>query len=512
MWSNSPSTVCSVGPYLIGVLPSLNCLEVVTIQPSSASVQLIEFNRESTVPAANSEPRSSSSFSSSFLGQAITTPVYAVTNTVSNLTGSIISNASSNSADRIKILKSNYYSVCYVATQSFVWCLIPIKINDQLEQIIRYKNYELGLNLISTQLNFSQKNECPFSKSWPPPSPLSSAKNNTPSKSSNILAPFFSYSPLESELNETIQRRIKNLHALDLFCKKRFEESLHLFQLMKTDPSHIIAFLPGLLPDTYRSKLKFDEYYPILDAKELEEAINKLIDYLQFKRNEFLKDATRQPADDTTFQLIPLMEGKPVIKTRQKILIIIDTTLLKCYLKTKENLVPFFLRREQNFLDFGESERLLLQHSKMNELTILYEKKEEHEKALNLLLSESKKTSSTLHGMKHMVEYLKKIGNKRIDLIFKYAKNVIEADFNWGIKIFMGDCERVDEKLIKLVEKKQKSLIMKRKSLSSIKSVIGHNADDLNGTTALSTLLNINNKNLKDNDDDKSKNSIGKLF
>jgi hypothetical protein len=281
---------------------------------------------------------------------------------------------------------------------------------------------------------------------------------------------------------------------------------------MKTDPSHIIAFLPGLLPDTYRSKLKFDEYYPILDAKELEEAINKLIDYLQFKRNEFLKDATRQPADDTTFQLIPLMEGKPVIKTRQKILIIIDTTLLKCYLKTKENLVPFFLRREQNFLDFGESERLLLQHSKMNELTILYEKKEEHEKALNLLLSESKKTSSTLHGMKHMVEYLKKIGNKRIDLIFKYAKNVIEADFNWGIKIFMGDCERVDEKLIKLVEKKQKNLIMKRKSLSSIKSVIGHNADDLNGTTALSTLLNINNKNLKDNDDDKSKNSIGKLF
>lgn len=429
--------------------------------------------------------------------------VYAVTNTVSNLTSSLTSSSSNslniNPADRIKILKSNSNSVCYVATQSYVWCLIPIKINDQLEQVLRYKNYELGLNLISTQLNFNQTSECPFAKSWPP----SLSKSSSPSKQANILMPFFSYSPLESELNETIQRRIKNLNALDLFCKKRFTESLQLFQEMKTDPSHVIAFLPGLLPDTFRSKLKFDEYYPVLDAKELEEAIDSLIDYLQFKRNAFLKEA-KQISDPTNFMLIPLIEGRPVLKTRQQILQIIDTTLLKCYLKTKENLVPFFLRREQNFLHVDESERLLIQHNKMNELTILYEKKEAHEKALNLLLAESTKTSSSLFGLKHLVEYLKKIGNKNLDLIFKFAKNVIETDPKWGIKIFMGDSNKIDEILTKRAKLKEQHLLKKRKSISTIKSVIG-NKNDSNGSTALSTLLNIKtNRTTYDEEDEDS--------
>ena len=55
LWSNTPSAVCSVGPYLIGILPALNSLEIVTIQPASVSVQLIEFNRESISNTNNTE-------------------------------------------------------------------------------------------------------------------------------------------------------------------------------------------------------------------------------------------------------------------------------------------------------------------------------------------------------------------------------------------------------------------------------------------------------------------------
>lgn len=152
---------------------------------------------------------------------------------------------------------------------------------------------------------------------------------------------------------------------------------------------------------------------------------------MQFKRNEYLKES--KPLNDPTgFELTPLIENRPVLKTRFQILQIIDTTLLKCYLKTKENLVPFFLRRDNSFLHLEESERLLLQHNKMSELTILYEKKEAHEKALSLLLAESTKSSSSLSGLKFQIDYMKKIGNKNIQLIFKYAKNVIEADPNKG--------------------------------------------------------------------------------
>lgn len=41
-WIHSPSQVTCVGLYLIGILPNLNCVEVVTFKPTPSSVQLIE--------------------------------------------------------------------------------------------------------------------------------------------------------------------------------------------------------------------------------------------------------------------------------------------------------------------------------------------------------------------------------------------------------------------------------------------------------------------------------------
>ena len=133
-----------------------------------------------------------------------------------------------------------------MATQSNVWCLIPFKINDQLENVVRFKNYELGLNLISSQSYFNETVDNPFASSWTNTLNKSSHVKNTPEIVINMLTPFFSLrKALVNEIDESLNRKITNLHALDMFCKKRFNESLELFQKMKTDPSHIIAFVPG---------------------------------------------------------------------------------------------------------------------------------------------------------------------------------------------------------------------------------------------------------------------------
>ena len=140
LWSSSPSAVSSVGPYLIGLIPASNTIEVISIQScidqktggfASVSVQVVELNKEPVVPSVTG-----SSFTSSFLNNAVTN---TVTSTVSNIAGSLTSSISSNvaAADRLKILKSNGNCVCYVATQSNVWCLLPIKINEQLDQALR---------------------------------------------------------------------------------------------------------------------------------------------------------------------------------------------------------------------------------------------------------------------------------------------------------------------------------------------------------------------------------------
>jgi Vam6/Vps39-like protein vacuolar protein sorting-associated protein 39 len=368
-WSHSTSNVCNLGPFLIGVLPTINSLEITTIQPKSLSVQIIDFGQENTT------------------------------------------------TDRIKLLKSNNnLEICYVASQSNLWCLIPIKIEDQLEKIMESKNYELGLILISQFENLTQ-------------------------------------------IDQITKRRIENLNALDLFRKKKFNESFQLFQEMRIDPSHCVALLPGPLPYSYRKKLKIEGFYPILDAKELNEANISLVHYLLAKRKQFLKENKHKDIEiflEENAELIPLYEGAPVLKTYKQILKIIDTTILKCYLVTKEfrNLVPSFLRLEPLYLHFKQSEDLLIEHKKLNELIILYEKKQEHEKALNLLLIESIKHDSSLYGLKHLVEYLKKLGNENLELIFKFARNVIETDLEMGIKIFMGDALKLDQIICLQVNKK----------------------------------------------------------
>jgi hypothetical protein len=272
---------------------------------------------------------------------------------------------------------------------------------------------------------------------------------------------------LTGDISEQLERSVKSLHALELFCvKKKFAESLQLFQNMRTDPSHLIALLPGLLPDSYRNQLHLDEFYPQLNPIEQKEAIDALIDYLQAKRNEFLKQT------DANFQLIPLIEGRIIIKTKRAALQIIDTTLLKCYLKSKDSLVPFFLRRDVNYLHLEESEKLLIQHNKLNELVILYGKKEAHEKALSLLMTESGKSNSNLGGYKHLVEYLKNIGNKNLPLIFKYAKVVLQAEPHFGMRVFLsGNLHKLDRVVMrKSLEKEDASYRQRERSRSVISS------------------------------------------
>lgn len=459
-WSGCPSLICNIGFYLIGIIPSSNCVEVMTMEPKSTSVQLIEFNKES----------SSSSNISSSLGSSFTSKI--VDFSLGGL-GSVTASA----PEKLKILKSNKKSVCYLANQSSVWCLSPVNINDQINSAISMKNFDLGLTLMSAQDHFNQVNV-----------------NEIVHEKPLLVQPFYSLRFLQQKLDENLCRKLRNMHALNLFLQKKFVDSFQLFQKMKTDPSHLIAFFPGLLPDGYRTRLNLDDYYQNFEPKELEDGVAGLIDYLQYKRSEFLK------TDDLNLLLEPLIDGRPVIKKKISLLEIIDTTLLKCYLISKENLVQFFLRRDPNFLHLEESERLLNQHNKINELIILYEKKEAHEKALNLLLTESSKSNSSLSGLKYLVDYMKKIGANNLSLVFKYAKSVIETDYKWGLKIFIGgNFEKLDTLIEEKAREKDENVKVDR-NLSESSDVVGD--------TLLSTFLKIDLSDSKNGKKDKDSLSL----
>uniref|UniRef100_A0A673YP02 VPS39 subunit of HOPS complex n=1 Tax=Salmo trutta TaxID=8032 RepID=A0A673YP02_SALTR len=233
---------------------------------------------------------------------------------------------------------------------------------------------------------------------------------------------------------------IQNLYAFNLFCQKRFDDSMQVFAKLGTDPTHVIGLYPDLLPTDYRKQLHYPNPLPSLSGAELEKAHLALIDYLTQKRSHLVK----QLNDSNPSTPSPLMEGIPTIKSRKKLLQIIDTTLLKCYLHTNVALVSPLLRLDNNHCHIEESEYILKKAHKYSELIILYEKKGLHQKALQVLLDQSTKANSPLKGHERTVQYLQRLGMENLVIIFEFSPWVLKICPEDGLKIFTEDLTEVE--------------------------------------------------------------------
>lgn len=278
----------------------------------------------------------------------------------------------------------------YVASQNHVWRLAPLPYSQQIKQLLQCKEFELALTL--AELSKDPKDE----------------------KATRI-------------------RNIKNLHAFDLFCKGRFDESLMLFAKLGTDPSHVIGLYPNLLPEDYRKKLEYPEKIPAVPGLNDKKGLMPLIEYLTQKRNELMKDA------DKDMCITAIVEGNVTINSRKQLSQIIDTTLLKCYLQTNVALVAPLLRLKDNNCHVEESERVLKKNEKYPELIILYETKGLHQKALNTLMKQAARPDSPLKGHERTVQYLQHLGKDHLQLIFEYAEWVLKQYPEDGLKIFTED-------------------------------------------------------------------------
>ncbi|XP_078089669.1 vam6/Vps39-like protein isoform X3 [Mustelus asterias] len=298
---------------------------------------------------------------------------------------------------RPRFITSGGPNVVYVASNHFVWRLVPVSIATQIRQLLQDKQFELALQL---------------------------AKMKDDS---------------DSDKWQQIHH-IQNLFAFNLFCQKRFDDSMQVFAKLGTDPTHVIGLYPDLLPADYRKQLQYPNPLPTLSTAELEKAHLALIDYLTQKRTHLVKQLHDSEPSTTS----PLVEGTPIIKSKKKLLQIIDTTLLKCYLHTNVALVAPLLRLENNHCHIEESEHVLKKAHKYSELIILYEKKGLHEKALQVLLDQAKKANSPLKGHERTVQYLQRLGKENLNIIFEFSLWVLKACPEDGLKIFTEDLPEVE--------------------------------------------------------------------
>ena len=106
LWSNSPVSICALGPYLLGLWK--NMVEVLLLEKNNTIAQILEFKLENN--------------------------------------------------EKLKIVSSNGRNVCYLVSEYNLWCLLPVEVNRQLEQCLITKNYALGIELISSHLNYFSDN------------------------------------------------------------------------------------------------------------------------------------------------------------------------------------------------------------------------------------------------------------------------------------------------------------------------------------------------------------------
>ncbi|PIK36830.1 putative vam6/Vps39-like protein isoform X1 [Apostichopus japonicus] len=299
----------------------------------------------------------------------------------------------------------------YVASQECIWKLEPVPIHNQIKELLKDKQFELALHLA----NMTEE--------------------------------------VEADKQMRIQN-IQNLYAFELFQQERFEESMKLFAKLSTDPAQVIGLFPDLLPGDYRNKIEYPSTPTELMGAKLEKGLTALIEYLTQKRQDLL---SKDPTADMS-QPSSIVEGSTTTSSSKQRAQIIDTTLLKCYLQRYLKSVKFYyfflfrprcfsclpVRLKDNKCHFEESERVLKKHQKYSELIILYNKKEKHKEALDLLLRQSQKVSSPLRGHERTVQYLQKLGAKQADLIFEFATWVLSAHPEDGLKIFTEDNQEID--------------------------------------------------------------------
>ncbi|CAF1127079.1 unnamed protein product [Rotaria sordida] len=117
------------------------------------------------------------------------------------------------------------------------------------------------------------------------------------------------------------------------------------------------------------------------------------------------------------------VQNQLILKPVRDLLTIVETALLKVYLiDHNKTLANALLRNQDKCCLSTEVEKELMKHHRRQELVSFYEKQNQHSKAL-----ESIKNTESLSTHENILNYLSKLDNNQLPLIFKYIKPMIKS-------------------------------------------------------------------------------------
>ncbi|KAK9366782.1 hypothetical protein V1509DRAFT_628518 [Lipomyces kononenkoae] len=256
-----------------------------------------------------------------------------------------------------------------------------------------------------------------------------------------------------------------------------------------------------------------------LEGKVLHKAVRCLLIYLIDTRRKIARLASVE-SGTITRQDLELVSSEKMSPTTfgadlGKEAIVVDTALLRCYMLINPQLVGPLVRLP-NYCDKDVVRQQLMSHAKWPELVDFYYTKKLHRDALELLkeLSENEEMTE-FAGPEPIVQYLQKLDNEHINLIFEFATGPIRTDEQYGIDIFMANTPQAESLSRTLVVKYLGpiSRVLTIKYLEHLVFVVGDLSPEFHNELAIAYLEEIKtNAQLYALDDEMLQQPLDKLL
>eukprot|EP01104_Vermistella_antarctica_P012521 TRINITY_DN3647_c0_g1_i2.p1 TRINITY_DN3647_c0_g1~~TRINITY_DN3647_c0_g1_i2.p1 ORF type:complete len:916 (-),score=175.96 TRINITY_DN3647_c0_g1_i2:3010-5757(-) len=277
----------------------------------------------------------------------------------------------------------------YVAASTQVWRLVPLDPSQLVDQMVEGGDFKDAISMCRTCLDGGSKQE--------------------------------------SRLHN-----MRVMYAYYRFAHGEYAKAMKLFHKLDSNPVEVISLFPSLLPQTLavrfvarggklvgtRANLEGGLSIAVpaivrLSTSEMDEALEHLVNYLTLVRSSVPpRLELRSPDFASTSDPVQL----------------IDTALLKAYLRTNDALVGPLLRLP-NHCHVGEAERVLLENEKYNELVVLYKGNRLLHKALSLLSklgqggmgASNPRAVGHLRGPGETIKFLRHLGKEHLSLILEFS-------------------------------------------------------------------------------------------
>ncbi|KAL3103226.1 hypothetical protein niasHS_002412 [Heterodera schachtii] len=224
------------------------------------------------------------------------------------------------------------------------------------------------------------------------------------------------------------------------FLERNFSKCFEIHNRLNTDVLLVLNLFPFFIPDKYVAVISryaqaelqlFEVSSENITENERKRATQALIQFLVSRRAECIALVNQHYLDYNNGNSERILSTNE-LKRQEASLELIDTVLLKCYIKVNPSMVKSLLRSKNCCCIVSEAEKDLNQNRMFEELLILYEKRKMYRKYLELLQREVKKHET--FGIKDIVHFLRRLKRDQMPLILEFSAPILSANIELGVQ------------------------------------------------------------------------------